>query len=120
MADQYSKDEVVKLPWPQWVAADDGGRKREWTFTFEQPISIEQAQQIGAFRFGDIAVDAKPLRDPRELSVVQYTSGETNSDDAFYTSAYDLMRFANSLSRLTAICGLAARHWAPFRTMRSK
>lgn len=115
MTDLYSKSDITVLPWPRWNRASAEAWRREWSFEFEEPISAEQCSRITDFVAWDVTVTVSLTDDPRRLAVVQHTLEDPNRDDIFFASIYDLMRFANSLSRLRSILGVPAESWAPFR-----
>lgn len=111
--DEYSKDSVVRVPWPQWTRVDDQRHQRTWHF--EVSAYLPEGE---LWRFHQNEIDAVVARGakPSSLVVTTVTAGNPMSDHLFFDAAIRMFKLIEArFGRIRTIEDLDRGEWRGFR-----
>lgn len=116
MPDEYTKDSVVKVPWPRWDTTPDGF-SRTWLFVFKEAVDPQACRQTIPGADG-VEYHAVIGDDPSTLIVTSIAPAdfEPNSDKHYFDDALRLFKSVEAqFGTLRTIQGVARNSWRGFR-----
>lgn len=119
MADEYRKDQIVRVAVPAWHRDADGRWTREWDVQLVVPPPTDWSTRLAEWEQPGVETAAQLLADGRTIHLTCVTEVNPFTDEIFLIGAYRMLQWIDQrVGKIELIQGQPRHVWQPFRSER--